>query len=131
GYDVAGYIETVGTNASTLKSGDRVVAMTRFGGYAEYAVTKASAVAIIPADINMAAATALATQYCTAYYAAAEVVSLYAGDKVLIQSGAGGVGTALIQYAKYKGCEIFSTAGSDEKLKYLSSLGVQHPVNYT
>jgi len=131
GYDVAGYIETVGTNVSTLKPGDRVVAMTRFGGYAEYAVTKASAVAVIPADINMPAATALATQYCTAYYSAAEVMSLYAGDKVLIQSGAGGVGTALIQYAKYKGCEIFSTAGSDEKLKYLSSLGVQHPVNYT
>jgi len=131
GYDVAGYIETVGTNVSTLKPGDRVVAMTRFGGYAEYAVTKASAVAVIPADINMPAATALATQYCTAYYSAAEVMSLYAGDKVLIQSGAGGVGTALIQYAKYKGCEIFSTAGSDEKLKYLSSMGVQHPVNYT
>ena len=49
---------------------------------------------------------------------------------MLIQSGAGGVGTALIQFAKYKRCEIFSTAGSDTKLNYLSSLGVQHPINY-
>ncbi|MBL0358885.1 MAG: zinc-binding dehydrogenase [Chitinophagaceae bacterium] len=37
----------------------------------------------------------------------------------------------MIQYATYKGCEIFSTAGSDSKLQYLSSLGVQHPINYT
>jgi NADPH2:quinone reductase len=41
------------------------------------------------------------------------------------------VGTALIQYAKNKECEIFSTAGTDEKLKYLSALGVQHPINHT
>jgi NADPH:quinone reductase-like Zn-dependent oxidoreductase len=131
GYDVAGYVEAVGAKVTALKPGDRVAGMTRFGGYAEYAVTKASAVAVIPADMDMAAATALATQYCTAYYLAAEVTNLYKDDKVLIQSGAGGVGTALIQFAKYKGCEIFSTAGSDEKLDYLSSLGVQHPINYT
>ena len=131
GYDVTGYIEAVGANVSEMKTGDRVVAMTRFGGYAEYAVTNATAVAIIPADMDMAAATALATQYCTAYYAAAELINLYKDDKVLIQSGAGGVGTALIQYTKYKGCEIFSTAGNDEKIKYLSALGVQHPINYT
>jgi NADPH:quinone reductase-like Zn-dependent oxidoreductase len=131
GYDVAGCIHSVGANVFGLKAGDRVVAMTRFGGYAEYAVTNATAAAIIPDDTDMAAATALATQYCTAWYAAAELINLYKGDKVLIQSGAGGVGTALIQYAKYKGCEIFSTAGSDDKLKYLSALGVQHPINYS
>lgn len=131
GYDVAGYIEAVGANVSTLKTGDRVVAMTRFGGYAEYAVTNATAAAVIPGDIDMAAATALATQYCTAYYTAAELINLYKGDKVLIQSGAGGVGTALIQYAKYKECEIFSTAGSDDKINYLRALGVQHAINHT
>ncbi len=131
GYDVAGYIEAVGAGVSTLKAGDRVVAMTRFGGYAEYAVTNATAVAVIPESIDNASATALATQYCTAYYAASEMVNLYKGDKVLIQSGAGGVGTALIQYAKYKGCEIFSTAGSDEKINYLTALGVHNPINYT
>jgi NADPH2:quinone reductase len=130
GYDVAGTIEAIGENVSTIKIGDRVTAMTRFGGYAEYAVTNASAVAVIPGNIDNATATALTTQYCTAYYAAAKMVNLNEGDKVLIQSGAGGVGTALIQYAKYKQCEIFSTASSDTKLNYLSSLGVQHPINY-
>lgn len=130
GYDVAGTVEAVGKEVLHIKTGERVMALTRFGGYAGYAITKASAVAVIPGGMDDASATALATQYITAYYAGAEAVNLYQGDKVLIQSGAGGVGTALIQFAKHKGCEIFSTAGSDEKLKYLSSLGVHHPINY-
>jgi len=130
GYDVAGYIEAVGDYVTSFKVGDRVVAMTRFGGYAEYAVTNASATTVIPANLSNAEATALATQYCTAYFAAAEMMQLHKGDTVLIQSGAGGVGTALIQFAKYKECEIFSTAGSSAKMDYLQSLGVQHPINY-
>ena len=104
GYDVAGIIDAVGEGVLTLKIGDRVTAMTRFGGYAEYAVTNARAVAIIPDYLPLTTATALATQYCTAVYAAAELVNLYPGDKVLVQSGAGGVGSALIQYAQYKQC---------------------------
>ena len=130
GYDVAGIVEAIGNHVLNVKVGDRVTAMTRFGGYAAYAVTKASAVTVIPDSIDFAAATALTTQYCTAYYAAAEMMNLHAGDKVLIQSGAGGVGTALIQYAKYKQCEIFATAGSEAKLNYLYSIGVHHPINY-
>lgn len=130
GYDVAGTVESIGANVSNIQPGDQVFAMTRFGGYAEYAVTQAAAVAKIPAGTSMAAATALATQYCTAYYAAAEAANLFNGDKVLIHAGAGGVGTALIQYALYKGCKIFATVGSDEKVQLLSSMGVQHPINY-
>jgi NADPH2:quinone reductase len=58
------------------------------------------------------------------------MVNLFPGDKVLVQSGAGGVGTALIQYAKHKGCIIFATAGSPEKIIYLKECGVDHPINY-
>lgn len=131
GYDVAGIITATGPAVTNVKAGDRVVAMTRFGGYAEYALTDARAAAIIPADLDAGMATALATQYCTAYFAAAEMVNLHPGNKVLVQSGAGGVGTALIQYAQHRQCEIFSTAGSEEKLQHLSTSGVQHPINYT
>lgn len=130
GYDVAGTVEAVGIDVSNVAIGDRVTALTRFGGYAEFAITKHTAVAVLPPGTDDNIATALATQYITAYYAAAEVVNLYKGDKVLIHAGAGGVGTALIQFAKHRGCEIFSTAGSDEKLQYLATLGVQHPINY-
>jgi NADPH:quinone reductase-like Zn-dependent oxidoreductase len=130
GYDVAGTVEAVSDDVTNVKPGDRVTAMTRFGGYAEYAVTKASAAAVIPDNLDAATATALTTQYCTAFYAAAEMVNLNKGDKVLVHSGAGGVGTALIQYAKYRQCEIFATAGSEQKLTYLKKSGVHHAINY-
>ncbi|MEO6734147.1 MAG: zinc-binding dehydrogenase [Ferruginibacter sp.] len=130
GYDVAGTVSAIGTGVTNVKPGDRVTAMTRFGGYAEYAITDALAVAVIPASIDTATATAMTTQYCTAYYAGAEMINLHPGNKVLIQSGAGGVGTSLIQFAKYKQCEIFSTTGSEEKLRYIAALGVQHPINH-
>ena len=131
GYDVAGIVTETGDGVLNVQVGDRVTAMTRFGGYAEYALTESSAVALIPSNVDTATATALSTQYCTAYYAGAEMVNLRAGDKVLVHSGAGGVGTALIQWASYKKCEIFSTGGSQEKLKKLTALGVHHPINYS
>lgn len=131
GYDVAGTVVETGAGVTNVRTGDRVVAMTRFGGYAEYAITPSSAVALIPKGIDAPTATTLCTQYCTAYYAGAEMVNLHEGDHVLIQSGAGGVGTALVQWARYKKCTIFSTAGNDQKLAYLKEQGVHHPINYS
>ena len=130
GYDVAGIIEQTGEGVAGFKIGDRVAAMTRFGGYAQYAIANEAAVICLPQQLDDVTATALTTQYCTAVYAAGEMINLHEGDKVLIHAGAGGVGTALIQYAQYKKCEIFSTAGSDAKLNYLQNLGVQHTINY-
>lgn len=130
GYDVAGTVEAVGGGVTGVAAGDRVIAITRFGGYAEKVVTDSKAVIAIPPDWNPANAIALTTQYCTAWYAAAEAMNLHEGDKVLIQAGAGGVGIALIQYCQYRSCEIFATAGSDEKIDFLVSMGVNHPINY-
>ena len=129
GYDVCGTVETVGSNVENVQKGDRVTAMTRFGGYAEYALTDGRAVAKIPDSVTAAEATALTTQYCTAYYCAAEMVNLFRGDKVLIHSAAGGVGTALLQYAKYKGCEIFATTGSPSKVALLKEMGATHVID--
>ena len=129
GYDVVGKIIETKGECSNLKVGDRVTAMTRFGGYAELAVSESAACAVIN-DMEVGKAMALTTQYSTAYYCFNEVVNLHKGDKVLIHAAAGGVGTALVQMAKDRGCEIFGTCGSDEKMKYLKSLGVHHPINY-
>ena len=130
GYDVVGRITEVAPDVSHVKVGDRVTAMTRFGGYAEYVAAMGMGTAKISDSMPVGEATALTTQYCTAYYAAAEVVNLHEGDRVLIHSAAGGVGTALMQYAKYKKCEIFATAGSDAKLKLLTEAGAHHAINY-
>jgi NADPH:quinone reductase-like Zn-dependent oxidoreductase len=131
GYDVTGRVTEIAPDITHLKVGDRVTAMTRFGGYAEYVAAMGMGTAKIADDMPVGEATALTTQYCTAYYAAAEVVNLHDGDRVLIHSAAGGVGTALLQYAKYKNCEIFATAGSDAKVKMLEEAGVHHAINYS
>ncbi|MFT4970085.1 MAG: NADPH:quinone reductase-like Zn-dependent oxidoreductase [Chitinophagales bacterium] len=130
GYDVVGEVVEIGAGVDNVVVGDRVTAMTRFGGYAEYAITDYRACAKIDKAYPAGKATALTTQYCTAYYCFEEMMNLHAGDKVLIHAAAGGVGTALVQLARHKGCEIFGTAGSAEKLAYLKEMGVQHPINY-
>ncbi len=130
GYEVVGYIEATGESITNFKSGQRVVAFTRFGGYAEYVATDTRAVTQIPEDWDKTKSLALATQYCTAYYAAYEGVNLHPEDKVLVHSAAGGVGTALVQLAKLKGCTIFGTASLDEKLGVMKQNGVHYAINY-
>jgi NADPH2:quinone reductase len=130
GYDVVGRIEKCGASVKSLKVGDRVTALTRFGGYAEYAVTEATAVQIIADDISAGVAVSLATQYSTAYYLSHQLANLQENDKVLIHAAAGGVGTALTQMALHKKCIVLGTCGSQEKIRYLLKNGVHHPINY-
>lgn len=130
GYDVVGRIKETKGEVGDLQVGDRVTAMTRFGGYAEFVATESSGCAKIRENLDIGKAMALTTQYSTAYYCFNEVASLYKGDKILIHAAAGGVGTALVQMALDRGCEIFGTCGSDEKMEYLKSMGVHHPINY-
>ena len=129
GYDVVGTIEACGTDVRGLKKGDRVTALTRFGGYAEYAVTDARAAVHIPSSTDIVAASALTTQYCTAYYSAAVAANLRQGELVIIHSAAGGVGSAIMQYALYKHCEIIATTGSASKVDLLKSAGATHVIN--
>ncbi|NNE25731.1 MAG: zinc-binding dehydrogenase [Saprospiraceae bacterium] len=130
GYDVAGTVEAWGSDVHDFEIGDRVAALTRFGGYAEYAVTMQEGVAKIPENFDMDLSTALATQACTAFYCAEDCVTLHKGDNVLIHAAAGGVGTILVQIAKHRGCTVFGTASSG-KQDYLKSLGVDYPIDYT
>ncbi|MGB0805513.1 MAG: quinone oxidoreductase family protein [Salibacteraceae bacterium] len=131
GYEAVGTVTKLGTKVTNHKVGDRVVAFTRFGGYAEYCVAHNLAVTKLPNGVPNDVATALATQYCTAIYAADWMANIRKGEKVLIHAGAGGVGHGLIQYAKAKGCYVIATAGSQKKVDYLNTLGVDFAINYT
>ncbi|MBK9737755.1 MAG: zinc-binding dehydrogenase [Saprospiraceae bacterium] len=130
GYDVSGEIAEVGEHVSEFYIGQKVVAMTRFGGYAEYVTTNISGVSGIPDRMDMAEATVLATQACTAYYCAEDCVTLHKGEHVLIQAAAGGVGSMLVQIAKHHGCIVYGTASSG-KQEYLKTLGVDFAIDYT
>ncbi len=128
GYEVVGRIDAVGLGCEEFQPGTRVVAMTRFGGYATKALATRFGVQPIPEDFDGAAATALATQYTTAWYAAEEMVNLHEGDRVLIHSAAGGVGTALVQIAKRHGCTVVGVTRSPFKLDILKTHGVDFPL---
>lgn len=129
GYDVMGTVEKTGNQITHLKPGDKVTALTRFGGYAEYVCAPGSGVAVLPEGMNEAESTAYATQACTAYYCAEYKTSLREGDNVLVHAAAGGVGSILVQLAKNRGCTVFGTA-SPSKLAYLEELGVDYPIDY-
>lgn len=129
GYEVVGTVEAVGSQKDNELIGKRVVGMTRFGGYAEYAVTKLEGIAEI-GDMDAGVAACLGTQYVTANYMVEECINLHPDDYVLVHAGAGGVGTALIQICVNKGCKVVATAGSEEKLEYMKSQGAHHVINY-
>jgi NADPH:quinone reductase-like Zn-dependent oxidoreductase len=130
GYEVVGRVDALGTRVTGLAIGQRVAALSRFGGYATAAITDARAAVPIPDDLDAGVAVAIPTQGGTAYYCAEEMVRMYPGDHVLVQAAAGGVGTFLVQLCKRRGCVVYGTAGSDTKLEYLRTLGVDHPINY-
>lgn len=130
GYEVCGVVEQVGSDTLEPLKGKKVVAFTRFGGYSEYVKTEATAVIPIPDEVDSTEACALATQYGTAYYAAYECANLRKGENVLVHSAAGGVGIALTQLAKLKGCTVFGTASTEKKLQVAKENGADYVINY-
>lgn len=128
GYDVAGTIHSMGPDTNGYVIGQRVAALSRFGGYAEYAKTQVDAIIPLPETMDLTLATALATQASTAVYSAAFATRLYAGDRVLIHAAAGGVGTLLVQLAKAKGCTVYGSA-SASKHDFLKECGVDYTID--
>ena len=130
GYDVIGKVIEKGSMVHNIAVGDFVVALTRFGGYAEKVVADSRVCIKVPEHIPSYQALAFATQLSTAYQAAMVNVNLFEGDHVLIHAAAGGVGLGLVQIALHKKCEVIALAGSDEKCKFLKEMGVKHTINY-
>jgi NADPH:quinone reductase-like Zn-dependent oxidoreductase len=129
GYDVTGRIVDLGSGVSDQWLGKRVVALVRFGAYASRCVASISGCVEIPEEMPAADACALGTQYCTAYYAACYASNAFPGDRVLVHAAMGGVGIALVQLLKWKGCIVYATAGSDDKVEQLRAMGIQ-AINY-
>lgn len=129
GYEVVGRVEAAGAAVPDGLVGRRVVAMTRFGGYARQAVTDHRACAVVPDELPLGVAAALATQGATAWTMARLLCPLFAGQRVLVHSAAGGVGHLLVQLARNSGCEVFAVAGGREKMDLLKDLGATHAID--
>jgi acyl transferase domain-containing protein/acyl carrier protein len=128
GSDCAGEIVAVGEGVEGFAVGDRVVAMVE-GAFASHATTRWEFVAPLPAGLDFEQGAAIPTAYLTADITLNQIGGMKRGDRVLIHSGAGGVGMAAIALARRVGAEIFATAGSPEKRAFLKQLGVDHALD--
>ncbi|QSX00012.1 quinone oxidoreductase family protein [Haloterrigena alkaliphila] len=131
GMEAAGTIDAVGEGVDDVSEGDRVVAMLDTGGYAEYVTANAAMLFPIPEGTSFDGAAGFPVQFLTAHSCLFEWGGLEAGETVLIQAAAGGVGTAAVQLASNAGAEVFGTASTHEKLDLAADLGCDHPINYT
>ena len=129
GYEVAGEVESLGEGVESHSVGDRVLAGTRFGGYAELVTVPAEQVLPLPEELSFEQGAAFPVNYGTAYAALVIMGGLKPGERVLIHAAAGGVGIAATQIAKRIGAEIFGTA-SPAKHDAIRAQGVDHPIDY-
>lgn len=118
GFEVAGRIAAVGEGVVGVKEGDKVAAVTGFGGYQTH--VNAPAEGLFPVgDMTMEEAAAFPTVYLTAWEALHGMGRVREGERVLIHGGAGGVGLAAVTLARHLGCEVYATCGSPEKVAFL------------
>lgn len=129
GYEFAGSVDSVGEGVQTFKEGDEVIGIRNFGCYADQVVTSADMVLPRPAHLDPVKAAAFPVCYITAWHSMVYLGNLHEGERILIQNAGGGVGTAAIQIARYKGAEILGAASAG-KHDFLRQLGVEHLIDY-
>jgi len=130
GYEVAGTVDSCGEGTTSLRPGDRVLALTRFGGHAEQVVVAEDLVHLLPDDMAFDEAAAIPVNYLTAHHMLFHVGATHPGSRVLLHMAAGGVGTAALQLMQtVPDLVIFGTA-SATKHEHLRQLGCQHPIDY-
>ncbi|MDX6658170.1 MAG: hypothetical protein QOH62_2963 [Solirubrobacteraceae bacterium] len=130
GYEVAGTIAAVGEGVDAARVGQRVMAGTQFGGYASRVAVPERDAVPLPERLSFEEGAAIPVNYATAWAGLVRYGSLEAGEKVLIQAAAGGVGIAATQLAKHEGAEVWGTA-SPGKHDACRDNGVDHPIDYT
>jgi NADPH:quinone reductase-like Zn-dependent oxidoreductase len=132
GLEAAGIIDAVGPSVSGWRRGEPVIAITRppHGSFARYAVVSTTFIAPKPRSMTFEEAAGIPIAGVTAWRSLIEVAHLTKGQRVFIDGGAGGVGSAAVQIAKAQGAYVAATA-SARHLAFLRSIGVDEPIDYT
>jgi NADPH:quinone reductase-like Zn-dependent oxidoreductase len=128
GYEVSGKVLEVGPAVKTIRPGDRVLAGSKFGGYTTEITLPEYQVRKIPDRLSEVEAAAIPVNFLTAWMALHEMGRIRKGDRVLIQSAAGGVGVAAVQIAAQAGAKIVGLVGSASKIETVRSLGASEVV---
>lgn len=131
GSEVAGLVRQVGEGVTDLKPGDRVQAMTGWGGFAEQIVTAADAAVPIPDEMSFEDAAALLMTYGTSHYALKDRADLQPGETLLVLGAAGGVGLSAVELGKRMGARVIAAASSDAKLAVCKEKGADELINYS
>lgn len=130
GADIAGRVEAVGKNVTEFKPGDGVFGAVGAGGFAEYVCTREKNLALKPAYVSFEAAAATPVVGFTAIQGFRHAGGIRAGQKVLVNGAAGGIGTFAVQFAKSCGAEVTGVC-STRNLDMLRSIGADHVIDYT
>src|SRR5712692_1622696 len=132
GSDAAGVIETVASDVSQVKPGDRVyTAKTVSGAYGEYALALESQVHPLPSKITYAQGAGIWVPYGTAYHALHQRTTARAGETVLIHGASGGVGIAAVQFARAMGFFFIDTATTEKGLELATREGAHRVFDHT
>jgi synaptic vesicle membrane protein VAT-1 len=130
GYEAAGVVDAVGEGTASPAVGQRVVALTHFGGHADVVCVPAGQVFAIPEQMSFEEAAAIPVNYLTAYHLLFRAASVRPGERVLVHMAAGGVGTAVLQLCRtVEGLVVFGTA-SAAKHEVLRAEGCAYPIDY-
>lgn len=129
GHDLSGEVVKIGEQVTKFRKGDLVFSRpSKVGTFAEYIAVHEDEVSIKPSNISFEEAASLPLVGLTTWQAF-DSANLHAGQRVLIQAGAGGVGSFAIQLAKIRGAEVWTTT-SEKNVEFVKSLGADHVIDY-
>ena len=130
GSELAGTVKEVGAGVSNVRPGDRVIAFTTYGAFAEEVKTEAVRLLPLPDKMDYVTGAAFLLTYATSDHALRDRGALKAGETLLVLGAAGGVGLAAIEIGKALGARVVACASSDDKLAVCREHGADETINY-
>jgi NADPH2:quinone reductase len=130
GGEVAGIVKGVGEGVANVAVGDRVIAVTGFGGFAEDVLVPEGQAIPLPEDMDFVTGSALVFTYGTAHYALRDRAGIKAGESLLVLGAAGGTGLAAVEVGAALGARVIAVASTDEKLALCRKHGAAETINY-
>ncbi len=131
GAEIAGIVKAVGSEVKHYKPGDRVIALTSTGGFAEECIAEAARAMPLAAGMDFETGAALVLTYGTSLHGLKDCGHLQAGETLVVLGAAGGVGISAIEIGKAMGARVIAAASSDDKLELCRRVGADETVNYS